>query len=63
MTSRNKKQKDLENKGRYKGTCPTRQMIQKAKDNLVEAKNVELQRVKDGYKWVKTFKGHKLVKV
>lgn len=63
MANKNKKYKDLENKGRYKGTCLTKQMLQTAKDNLVEAKRVELQRVKDGFKWVKTFKGYKLVKV
>lgn len=63
MTSKNKKQKDLELSGNYNGTSLTKKQKKIAQKALKQAKEVEKSIKDSGAKWVKTFKGYKLVKV
>ena len=63
MTSKNKKQKDLELQGTYEGCSMSKEQRRNNIKVLKEAKKIENKLKEQGAKWVKTFKGWKLVKV
>lgn len=63
MKSKNKQEKDKELKGTLSDTTYTKKQRKIAKDALKKAKEVELSIKQSGAKWVKTFKGYKLVKL